>query len=473
MTEAGQSPGGLVAVLDIGKTNLKVLVATADGRPVESLQRPNDLALRDPYLAIDIIAVEEWFLGALAELGRRHPVRAIVATAHGCGAILCDEDGPVLPMMDYECPTPPEIDAGYAAQGPDYREVLCSTGPGASRLTKQLLWQKTAWPERFARGTRYMTTAQYLAWRLGGLPASEISQMAAQGHLWDPVAGQPSGFVRRNGWDRLFPPFAKAGEVLGQLRPDLAARTGLARDTAILCGVHDSNANLFRYKAAGFVDRAILSTGTWMIAFVRGRPLSTLVEGRAMVSNIDVDGEPVASTLTMTGREHAIIAGEGPATDAEALAAVPGLLARGTMALPSFVADDGPFLGAGGRGRIEGPPPVNAAERRGLAALYAAFTAHLCLEALGTSAPVVVDGGFATNLAFGRLLADLRPQGQLEMSRTKDGTALGAALLWARFERRAPVTTVELNTVPAAGIAGLAEAFRTWQAKADSLAPPR
>jgi sugar (pentulose or hexulose) kinase len=471
--DGGQGPGGLVAVLDIGKTNLKVLVATSDGRPVESLQRPNDLALREPYLAIDIIAVEDWFLGALAELGRRHPIRAVVATAHGCGAILCDEDGPVLPMMDYECPTPAEIDAAYAAEGPDYREVLCSTGPGASRLAKQLLWQSTAWPERFVRGTRYMTTAQYIAGRLGGRPASEISQMAAQGHLWDPVAGRPAEYVRRRGWDRLFPPFARAGEVLGRLRPDLAARTGLPRDTAILCGVHDSNANLFRYKAAGLVDRAVLSTGTWMIAFVRGRPLSTLVEGRAMVSNVDVDGEPVASTLTMTGREYAIIAGEGSAPDDGALAAVPGLLERGTMAFPSFVADDGPFPGAGGHGRIEGPVPASAAERRGLAALYAAFTAHLCLEALGTSAPVVIDGGFATNLAIGRLLAALRPQRRVEMSRTRDGTALGAALLWGRFERVGPVATVELDTVPAAGIPGLAEAFRTWQARADSLAPPR
>ena len=50
--------------------------------------------------------------------------------------------------------------------------------------------------------------------------------MAAQGHLWDPVAGRPARYVRERGWDRLFPPFARAGEVLGQLRPDLAARTG-------------------------------------------------------------------------------------------------------------------------------------------------------------------------------------------------------------------------------------------------------
>jgi sugar (pentulose or hexulose) kinase len=459
----------VVAALDLGKTNLKVVVATPEGRPLETLQTPHQFILREPYLSYDLAAVTDWFIDALGTLGLRHAIDAVVPTAHGCGGVLVDDLGPVLPMMDYECPTPAEIDSIYAAEGPSYGEVFCSPGAGAMRIAKQLLWQSRGWPEAFARAKMYLTTAQFLAWRLGGRPASEISQMAAQGHIWNPRSGGPSAYAERHGWHRLFPPFARAGEVLGQLEPELALRTGLPRSVEILCGVHDSNANLFRYTAAGLKDRAVLSTGTWMIAFVRGLGFDALQARRAMVSNLDVDGEPVASTLTMTGREYAMLLGEGTASDEEAMAAIPALLARGVLALPSFVPDDGAFFGSGGGGQIQGPPPRDAAERRGLATLYAAFTAHVCLSALGADSPVVVDGGFAPNSAFCRVLAALRAEQPVWASQSRDGTALGAALLWKRFERTQPVQSVALDLMSPAFTPGLDEAYASWVERADAL----
>ena len=138
-------------------------------------------------------------------------------------------------------------------------------------------------------------------------------------------------------------------------------------------------------------------------------------------------------------------------------------LARGTLALPSFVEQDGLFPGSGKRGRIVGPPPQGDSERRALAALYAALTASACLDALGSRAPIVVDGGFSSNRAFGRLLAALRPGEPVAMSRSSDGTALGAALLWQRFSRAGPVDTVALNSVAPLPLAGLAEAAARWK----------
>jgi sugar (pentulose or hexulose) kinase len=207
-----------------------------------------------------------------------------------------------------------------------------------------------------------------------------------------------------------------------------------------------------------------------MIGFVRGRGVETLRAHRAMVSNLDVDGRPVASTLTMTGREYALLSGEGAASDADALSAVPQLLARGTLALPSFVPDPGAFPGSGGRGRIAGPPPRTPAERRALASLYAAFTAHLCLSALGAETPVVVDGGFAPNVAFCRLLATLRPAQPVSASQSRDGTALGAALLWKRFTRTEPVGSVALDLMSPAAVPGLPQAWTRWLEQADALA---
>jgi len=133
-----------IAVLDIGKTNLKLLVATDDGWPLESHSIPNVAVASDRYLAYDLARLEEWFLGTLAEVARRHAIGAVISTAHGCGAVLVNGNTPVLPMMDYDAVSPPAIDEAYARIAPPYCEVFCGIGAGAIRLAKQLLWQAGA-----------------------------------------------------------------------------------------------------------------------------------------------------------------------------------------------------------------------------------------------------------------------------------------------------------------------------------------
>ena len=463
-----------IAVLDIGKTNLKLLVASHDGWPLETLSIPNAANASDPYPSYDLAGLEAWFLDALAEVSQRHAIGAVIATAHGCGAVLVDGDRPVLPMMDYDAVSPPAIDEAYRQIAPAYREVFCGIGAGAMRLAKQLLWQESAFPAEFARAKTYLTTAQFFAMRLGGRAASEISQLAAQGHIWDLVRHQPSSVMRERGWAHLLPPRAPAGAVLGTVSAAVAKRTGLARSTEILCGVHDSNANLFRYKAAGMADASILSTGTWMIGFQRDLDPDKLDANSAMVLNIDVDGENVPSTLTMTGREYDLIRKENSAADAAVVAALPKLVAQGSLALPSFVGDDGLFPGAAHRGRIIGPAPETPAEWQGLAVLYAAFSANRCLDTLGSSKRIIIDGGFAANLPFARALAALRPSQEISVSQSRDGTALGAALLWRRFARRLPVSSVVLEAVTPLGEAGfdrpgLSAAYRSWIALSEQV----
>src|SRR5467141_50858 len=426
-----------IAVLDIGKTNLKLLVASDDGWPLETLSIPNAANASDPYPSYDLAGLEAWFLDALAEVSQRHAIGAVIATAHGCGAVLVGGDKPVLPMMDYDAVSPPAIDEAYRRIAPAYREVFCGIGAGAMRLAKQLLWQQSAFPAEFGRAKTYLTTAQFFAMRLGGRAASEISQLAA------------------------------AGAVLGTVSAAVAKRTGLARSTEMLCGVHDSNANLFRYKAAGMADASILSTGTWMIGFQRDLDRGKLDATRAMVLNIDVDGENVPSTLTMTGREYELIRREKCAADAAVLATLPTLVARGTLAVPSFIGEDGLLPGAAHRGRVVGPAPETPAEWQALAVLYAAFSANRCLDALGSSKRIIIDGGFAANLPFARCLAALRPSQRVFVSQSRDGTALGAALLWRRFARTLPVSSVVLEAVTPLGEAGLdrpglSTAYRSW-----------
>src|SRR3981189_1257214 len=69
--------------------------------------------------------------------------------------------------------------------------------------------------------------------------------------------------------------------------------------------------------------------------------------------------------------------------------------------------------------------------------------------------PKARGGGASTaTRTFARCLAALRPSQSVSVSQSPDGTALGAALLWRRFSRTLPVSSVVLEAVTPLGEEG-------------------
>ncbi len=209
----------IAAILDLGKTNLKLLAIDADGRILDSETAGNRPVAGPPYLHLDAPAVWNWLLPALQRLAARHPIQAIVPCAYGSTAALIDGSELVLPIMDYEANPPEEIKAAYAKAAPEFEEVCAPTNPGGLTLGRQVFWQSRAFPEEFARVRHILPNAQYWAWRLSGVAATEVTSLGAQTHLWAPKAGGYSSLVEREGWRPLFPPMRKAWDVLGPPPP--------------------------------------------------------------------------------------------------------------------------------------------------------------------------------------------------------------------------------------------------------------
>ena len=83
----------VVAVLDVGKTNVKLHAATSDGRLLDSLSAANRSQDGPPYRHHDLAALETWVLDGLGELNARHAIEAIATCAHGSGGVLVGEGG--------------------------------------------------------------------------------------------------------------------------------------------------------------------------------------------------------------------------------------------------------------------------------------------------------------------------------------------------------------------------------------------
>ena len=449
-------------VLDIGKTNVKLALVNAAGKLLAERRRPNAILHDGPYPHHDTDGIWDWMLATCRDFAGQARVTAIVPVTHGATAALVDDDGLVLPVLDYEAALP---GLDYAALRPAYAQTFSPLLPAGLNLGRQLAWLQEQHPDRFAQARHILMYPQYWAWRLCGVAAGEATSLGCHTDMWNPVRQDYSSLVARMGWEAQLPPLAPAWAALGVLRPEVAQATGLAADCEVLCGIHDSNASLLRHlgRAGDSAPRTVLSTGTWLIAAAFGADLSALREDADMLANTNALGQPVACMRFMGGREFGALAGDQPGTCS--FEQLERMIARGTMALPCFADGGGPF--AGRSGRIEGPPPSDVGERFALATLYCVLMTDYCLDALGARGPITVEGSFTANPWFGPLLAALRPQQSLAYSDDASGTTCGGWLL--RYRDATP--TAQHHPKPPRPVAGLTAYRTTWRTALSTPTP--
>ncbi|WP_052715629.1 FGGY-family carbohydrate kinase [Devosia chinhatensis] len=420
------SPPRHIAVIDIGKTNAKVVVIDrADGVQRGARTTPNIVLEDIPYPHMDVERLWAFIIEALADLGRTHGIDGISITTHGaCGALVNDK-GLVLPVLDYESDVPDAAREAYERVRPDFSETLSPRLPGGLNWGAQLFWQSRAFPDAFGEATAILPYPQYWAWRLTGTLASEVTSLGCHTDLWAPDRGDYSSMVDALGWRSLFPPLRPAASVIGTLLPEIAAITGLAADLPVACGIHDSNASLVPHLGRDTGPQTILSSGTWTILMTLGGKTSGLDPRRDSLANVDAHGRPVPTARFMGGREFDLLV---PQIVTPTEAEIAHVIDTGIMALPSFVPGVGPFgLRTGGWTQASGS--LTPGQRNAAASLYLALMAREALDLCGLGRSIVIEGPLARNRLFGQALARLagvpvRPSGD------STGTSLGASLLF-------------------------------------------
>ncbi|MFO1050084.1 MAG: FGGY family carbohydrate kinase [Geminicoccaceae bacterium] len=449
-----------IAVLDIGKTNAKVILLDEAGAVLAQRSRPSTGLAGPPYPQLDLDGTWDWAKATLAELASAAPIRCIVPVAHGAAGVLMAGERPALPALDYEHDGPEAVAAELATLLDPFALTASPVLPLGLNVGTQLLWQQRRFPDAFARATDLLMLPQYWAWRLSGVKASEFTTLGSHTHLWRPAERRLSGLVARCGWRHLFPPRRAAWEPLGPVTPEVAAATGLPRDCLVLTGIHDSNASWLPHILARAPPFTVLSTGTWVIALTAGTSIERLDPAADMLANVDARGDPVPGARFMGGREIELVAGADAVLAPSAPEDVAALIADGVMALPAFTPGSGPFIGRAGA--ILGSPGPQPARRGALGALYAALVVDVMLDKLGTGGPVVVEGSFHRNAAFCGVLAALRRDQPVHATDDPSGTARGAWLLALWADRPSWPNALPPPTA-AWPIAGLASYRARWR----------
>ena len=416
-----------IAILDVGKTNVKVTLV-AGGHVVEQRKLHNEPYPAPPYLRLANDRIWDWALEQFADLARQADITDIVPVAHGASVAVIGEAGLALPMLDYEQEIS-DFDAEYDKLARDFAATGSPRLPCGHNTGRQLFWLERRFPEAFARAEAIVGYAQYWSFMLSGVAASELTALGCHTDLWCPRAADFSPLVDKAGWRHLMPPLRKASDVLGPIRPEIAARTGLSPNCRVRCGIHDSNATFLRWRSRLEEPFTVASTGTWIILLVAGGTLPTNGEHLDCLGNVDALGNLVASARFMGGREYEIIKGDAAEEQQPPARSLAELAANPCFALPAFSGQGGPFAGTRGRFVDAGGNDAIPWQRATLAALYSALMTDLLLDLVDARGPILLEGPFAANETYVAALAALRPASQVRPSLELLGTSLGAAMM--------------------------------------------
>ena len=453
----------LTLVLDVGKTNVKIVVMDKTGDVLDTARLDNQSLDGPPYPHLDTERIWQWLVTTTGHFANQYTIDAIVPSAHGCTAALVCEDELVLPVLDYETEIPDDTAEAFGTIVPAFAETQSPNLPAGLNLGRQLFWLQRDFPQPFSRVQWILTYPQYWAWRLCGIAASEITSIGCHGHLWNPQQRCFSTLVDRQGWRRLFPPIKPAYEALGPIRPEIAQTTGLSPVCQVYNGIHDSNAAYSLYLRGHARPFSLVSTGTWVVMISPRLPLSRLNQHRDTMALVDLRGEPLPTGRYMGGREFEILSQATGADTAFTEADLRSVIAKRSFLLPSF-APGGPFMGR--QGSAVGPQLETNGEILARATLYLALMTVTSTRMLEMDGDLMIDGGFVNNPWYCRLLATLAGCQRCFINHQSEGTAVGAGMLASWYDRDVqwPLHLTPVDPFEDPGLAGYVE---QWQQTID------
>jgi sugar (pentulose or hexulose) kinase len=445
-----------IAVIDIGKTNAKLALVRADGlEEIDVAARPNAVLRGPPYPHFDVAGHLQFLLDALGRFHQSHGIDAISITTHGACCVLLSADGSLAaPVLDYEHDGPDTTAAAYDAVRPTFAETGSPRLPHGLNIGAQIHWQFHNDPGLSDRVAHILTYPQYWGYLLTGALATDVTSLGCHTDLWMPHKAQFSSLVDRLAIASKIAHPHHSQEWLGTILPDIAAATGLAPETPVTCGIHDSNASLLPHVLLRAPPFSVVSTGTWCIAMAVGGTQCDLDERNDTLINVNALGQPVPSARFMGGREFdlAMAGATNSPTDADIAVVLDGAI----MLLPAVVSDTGPFQGRTSRWQ-PAAPPVGSGPRAAATAFYLALVTAHALSLIGHRGVIIVEGPFAKNLPYLHMLT-AATNCTVVPSQGATGTARGAAMLITGAAGMAADTTP-----PVTAPDGYASYARQWR----------
>ena len=295
--------------LDFGASSIRLVdVSLTDGRFAlrELARQSNGPRLADGLQVWDYSRIFAQVKAALIEAGASGvPYASIGADSWGVDFAVIGRTGDLIcPPVAYRDARTEGQMARYFAGHLTAHELFAATGIQCLPFNTlfQLFAQGQTEPVVLQQAHRLLLTADYVHFWLSGVAANErtlasTSQMLTLDGCWWPETLKTLALAP----GALSNPVA-SGTVLGPLRAELAAETGLRDLKVIAPAAHDTQSAIAAVPATGDRDWAYLSSGTWSIIGVESRiPFNDGAAEAAGLSNETGSAGTYCVQSTVTG----------------------------------------------------------------------------------------------------------------------------------------------------------------------------
>jgi len=300
-----------IAVLDIGKTNKKILIYDQDLMIVDQRYTRIPEIEKDDIFYDDVESLKSWIISTFSELSGLYNIRVISTSAHGATYSLVDEDGnSVVPQIAYNTDPGDDFHREFYNVAGDPVDLQVSTAtPNFNLLinpAKGIYFTKKLFPEKFSQAVRLLLYPQFFGFWLTGQACADPTYTGNHTYLWDFEKRDWSNVADKLEIRRLLPKsFKNPWESLGKIKPEIVKRTGLGSDTIVTVGIHDSNASMLPYLISMKEPFLLNSTGTWCVIMNEKEKIIFAPDelGKVVFYNQNAFWKPVKTAIFLGGME--------------------------------------------------------------------------------------------------------------------------------------------------------------------------
>ena len=435
-------------VLDIGKTNVKLIFFNKNNKVVKSYNTKQKPSKKFGIKVLNSAEIYNWTLQKIKSMEKKSRLDKFVCTAHACSIALIDhEDQELVACTDYEFPYHKYIKE-YQKIVPSFNESYTPLLENGLNIGLQLYYLKKQNPDLIKKTKYYLNYPQYIAWKMTNHYASEISYLGCHSHLWDFKKDKLSSLVKKLNLINNFPLNEKAWKVIG------SKEVGKSK-LKIINGVHDSNASYLYFKNSNIKNFTLVSSGTWYIIFNQRNSLSKLNPNLDMLANIDVYGKAVPTMRFMGGREYDYLMTKFKLSST--IKPVNNFKVEDYLIYPSYASGGAFKIMNINKNKFK---TLSKRQIYYLVCLYIAFMLNFCLNKMNSNNTIILDGPITKNPMIMKLLSTLRTKQVVLKNKKEIGTSLGATNLFD-MKRKNKLDTIIIKKFHSNSLQNI---FQLWEA---------
>lgn len=273
----------LVIGLDVGTTGAKAIVTDASGTVYGRGYREYGL-----YVSADGERVEQnaadWFDSSAAAVRTAcegidiHRVAALSMSTQGASMLAVDKDfralTPVITWMDKRSVA--EVAALDKNVGREKLYLTTGWNLGTAYDLPKILWLKKHMPEVFAEAFSFVSTLEYMNYRLTGKNVTDPTNTAIRMLMDIKTRRYDKDILNAVELDEeRIPEIMPTGSSVGKLSPSSAAAFGLSADTSVYNGAHDQYCSSLGAGAVRVSDMLVATGTTWVVLGIGDKPVFT------------------------------------------------------------------------------------------------------------------------------------------------------------------------------------------------------